>query len=128
MDNQFQVLIVKLLEIITIFAIVIQLSMKLIELNLQRIFDLCRQHRVRTLAVFGSILTDRFNDNSDVDLLVDFEPIEHDKFDYVDNYFGLRDALERLFKRKVDLIEEKGLRNKYFIANVNRTKQLIYGL
>ncbi len=127
MDNQFQVLIVKLLEIITIFAIVIQLSMKLIELNLQRIFDLCRQHRVRTLAVFGSILTDRFNDNSDVDLLVDFEPIEHDKFDYVDNYFGLRDALERLFKRKVDLIEEKGLRNKYFIANVNRTKQLIYG-
>lgn len=128
MDNQFQVLIVKLLEIITIFAIVIQLSMKLIELNLQRIFDLCRQHRVKTLAVFGSILTDRFNDNSDVDLLVDFEPIEHDKFDYVDNYFGLRDALERLFKRKVDLIEEKGLRNKYFIANVNRTKQLIYGL
>lgn len=126
--NQFQMLIVKLLEIITIFAIVIQLSMKLIELNLQRIFDLCRQHRVRTLAVFGSILTDRFNDNSDVDLLVDFEPIEHDKFDYVDNYFGLRDALERLFNRKVDLIEEKGLRNKYFIANVNRTKQLIYGL
>lgn len=102
--------------------------MKLIELNLQRIFDLCRQHRVRTLAVFGSILTDRFNDNSDVDLLVDFEPIEHDKFDYVGNYFGLRDALERLFNRKVDLIEEKGLRNKYFIANVNRTKQLIYGL
>lgn len=128
MDNQFQMLIVKLLEIITIFAIVIQLSMKLIELNLQRIFDLCRQHRVKTLAVFGSILTDRFNDNSDVDLLVDFEPIEHDKFDYVDNYFGLRDALEHLFKRKVDLIEEKGLRNKYFIANVNRTKQLIYGL
>lgn len=102
--------------------------MKLIELNLQRIFDLCRQHRVRTLAVFGSILTDRFNDNSDVDLLVDFEPIEHDKFDYVGNYFGLRDALEHLFNRKVDLIEEKGLRNKYFIANVNRTKQLIYGL
>lgn len=128
MGNQFQMLIVKLLEIITIFAIVIQLSMKLIELNLQRIFDLCRQHRVKTLAVFGSILTDRFNDNSDVDLLVDFEPIEHDKFDYVDNYFGLRDALERLFNRKVDLIEEKGLRNKYFIANVNRTKQLIYGL
>lgn len=128
MGNQFQMLIVKLLEIITIFAIVIHLSMKLIELNLQRIFDLCRQHRVKTLAVFGSILTDRFNDNSDVDLLVDFEPIEHDKFDYVGNYFGLRDALERLFNRKVDLIEEKGLRNKYFIANVNRTKQLIYGL
>lgn len=101
--------------------------MRLIELNLQRIMDLCRQYRVKTLAVFGSILTDRFNDNSDVDLLVDFETLDLDKFDYVDNYFGFRDALERLFDRKVDLIEEKGLRNKYFIANVNRTKQIIYG-
>ena len=101
--------------------------MKLIEINLLRIFDLCRLHKVKTLAVFGSILTDRFNDNSDVDLLVDFEQIDHDKFDYVSNYFDLRDSLEQLFNRKVDLIEEKGLRNKYFIANVNRTKQMIYG-
>lgn len=101
--------------------------MKLIEMNLQRITDLCRKHKVRTLAVFGSILTDRFSDQSDVDLLVDFEPVDHDKFDYVGNYFGLRDALELLFNRRVDLIEGKGLRNKYFIANVNRTKQMIYG-
>lgn len=101
--------------------------MKLIELNLQQIIDLCRQYKVKTLAVFGSILTDRFNEESDVDLLVNFEPIDHEKFDYVDNYFGLRDSLEQLLNRKVDLIEEKGLRNKYFIANINRTKQLIYG-
>lgn len=101
--------------------------MKLIELNMQRILELCRKHRVKTLSVFGSILTDRFNDASDVDMLVDFEPIDHNEFDYVSNYFGLRDALELLFNRKVDLIEEKGLRNKYFIANINRTKQLIYG-
>ena len=101
--------------------------MKLVELNLKQIFDLCRKHKVKTLSVFGSILTDRFNDQSDVDLLVDFEPIDHDNFDYVNNYFSLRDALELLFNRKVDLIEEKGLRNKYFIANVNRTKQMIYG-
>lgn len=102
--------------------------MKLIELNLQRISDLCRKHKVKSLSVFGSILTDRFNEKSDVDLLVDFEPIDHDSFDYVDNYFSLRDALERLFRRKVDLIEEKALRNKYFIANVNRTKMMIYGV
>lgn len=101
--------------------------MKLIEHNLQRIFSLCRLHKVKSLAVFGSILTDRFNDHSDVDLLVDFEPIDPDKFDYVSNYFSFRDALEQLFGRKVDLIEEKGLRNKYFIANVSRTKQMIYG-
>ncbi|MDE6317226.1 MAG: nucleotidyltransferase domain-containing protein [Muribaculaceae bacterium] len=45
--------------------------MKLIEINLQHIFDLCRKHKVKTLSVFGSILTDRFNEGSDVDLLVD---------------------------------------------------------
>lgn len=101
--------------------------MNLIQLNLQHIFDLCRRHKVKTLAVFGSILTDRFNDQSDVDLLVTFGDFDHDTFDYVTNYFDLRDGLERLFNRKVDLIEEEGLRNKYFVANINRTKQLIYG-
>ena len=101
--------------------------MKLIELNIQRIFELCRIYKVKSLAVFGSILTDRFNENSDVDLLVDFEPTDHERFDYVSNYFNFRDALEHLFNRKVDLIEEKGLRNKYIIANLNRTKQVIYG-
>ncbi len=101
--------------------------MKLIELNLQRIIDICRRHKVKSLAVFGSILTDRFNDQSDVDLLVDFEPIDPDKEDYVRNYFDLQDSLESLLKRKVDLVVGSGLRNKYFIANVNRTKQIIYG-
>ena len=101
--------------------------MKLIEINLQRIFDLCRKHRVKSLAVFGSILTDRFNDHSDVDLLVNFDTTDHEKWDYVTNYFDFRDALESLFGRKVDLVVEKALKNKYFIQNVNRTKQLIYG-
>mgnify|MGYP002540471341 CR=1 FL=1 len=107
------------------FAVRIRL-MKLIGINLHKIFALCQHYRVKSLAVFGSILTERFNEHSDIDLLVDFEHTDPDKFDYVSNYFGLRDALESLFGRKVDLIEEKGLRNKYFIANVNRTKQQIY--
>ena len=101
--------------------------MKLIEHNLQRIFDLCRKYKVKSLAVFGSILTDRFNDQSDVDLLVDFEPTDHDKFDYVTNFLDFQDALEILFKRKVDLVVGSSLRNKYFINNVNRNKQVIYG-
>lgn len=101
--------------------------MKLIQLNLERIFDLCRKHRVKTLAVFGSILTDRFNDDSDVDMLVNFDTTDHEKWDYVGNYLDLQESLESILGRKVDLVVEKGLKNKYFIANVNRTKQLIYG-
>ena len=103
--------------------------MKLIELNLQRIIDLCRKHKVKSLAVFGSILTDRFNDNSDVDLLVDFEDYDHDnpqEFDYVSNFLDLQDSLESILKRKVDMVVTSALRNKYFINNVNRTKQVIY--
>lgn len=101
--------------------------MELIEINLQRIIDLCRKHKVKTLAVFGSILTDRFNDNSDVDLLVDFEPIDHNRFDYVGNYFDLRDSLERLFNRTVDLIEYGSNLNPIFKASVDQKKQIIYG-
>ena len=69
----------------------------------------------------------RSNDQSDVDLLVDFDTTDHETWDYVTNYFDFHDALERLFGRKVDLVVGKGLRNKYFIVNVNRTKQTIYG-
>lgn len=101
--------------------------MKLIELNLQRILDLCRKHKVKTLSVFGSILTDRFSDQSDVDLLVDFEPIDHNTFDYVSNYFGLKDALEQLLNRRVDLIEYGKNLNPIFKALVDKQKRLIYG-
>lgn len=120
--NVFSYSSVSISEIIAKFA-----YMKLIELNLQRILDLCRKHKVKTLSVFGSILTDRFNDQSDVDLLVDFEPIDHDTFDYVGNYFDLKDSLEQLFNRKVDLIEYGKNLNPIFKALVDKKKQLIYG-
>lgn len=45
--------------------------MNLIEHNLQRIINLCRRYKVKTLSVFGSILTEKFNEDSDMDLLVD---------------------------------------------------------
>ena len=103
--------------------------MKLIELNLEKIYELCRQYKVKTLSVFGSILTERFNDESDVDLLVTFLPFDPDslEFDYLTNYIDLAESLEKLLGRDVDLVVESGLRNEYFIANINRTKQLIYG-
>lgn len=99
--------------------------MKLIELNIQKIIELCRLHKVKSLSVFGSILTDSFNENSDVDLLVDFDSKNID--DNVSNYFSFKDSLMTLFNRNVDLIEEKGLKNKFFIKIINRTKQVIYG-
>ena len=59
--------------------------MNLIEFNRQKIASLCKIHKVNRLFVFGSVLTPRFNSESDVDLVVDFKdvPLEN----YVDNYF-----------------------------------------
>lgn len=102
-------------------------SMNLIDINIKRIIDLCRKHKVKTLAVFGSILTDRFNEDSDVDLLVNFEPLDFDTFDYVDNYFSLRDSLERILNRQVDLIEYGDNLNPIFKALVDKKKQVVYG-
>jgi predicted nucleotidyltransferase len=101
-------------------------TMNLINNNLPTILSLCKQHKVKSLYVFGSILTDRFNDNSDVDLLVNFDTSNHEEWDYVSNFFDFQDSLETLFGRKVDLVEEKGLKNKFFIRNLDRTKKQIY--
>ena len=48
--------------------------MHLITDNIQKLFNICRKYKVGKLYAFGSILTDRFNDSSDVDILVDFSP------------------------------------------------------
>ena len=98
--------------------------MKLIEINLKRIFELCKMYNVKTLAVFGSILTNRFNDSSDVDMIVEFNNENID--DYVSNYFNFKEALTALFKRDVDLLEAKGIKNRFLLQNINRTKQVIF--
>ncbi len=85
---------------------------------------LCQQNKVRTLYVFGSVLTDKFNEKSDIDLLVDID--SNDPLDYADSYFSLKFALQELFKRSIDLLESKALKNPYIIENINRSKSLIY--
>ncbi len=99
--------------------------MKLIENNIQRIIALCKKHKVHQLFVFGSILTNRFTDKSDVDMVVTFNHI--DLMDYADNYFKLKDSLQELLGRDVDLLEEKAIRNPILQRNINNTKHLIYG-
>lgn len=85
---------------------------------------LCVQYNVQFLFAFGSVCTDRFNGNSDVDLLISFKPMDY--ADYADSYFELADKLENLFNRSVDLVTDKSLSNPFFIDSVNQTKTLIY--
>jgi len=100
-------------------------SVKLIEINIARIIELCKRYRVKTLYVFGSILTTRFSDSSDVDMEVDFNemPLE----EYVENYLDLKEALEKLFGRDVDLLESKAIQNPILRNNINNSRKLVYG-
>lgn len=98
--------------------------MKLIENNIQKIIDLCKKHKVHKLFVFGSILTNRFNDKSDVDLVVDFNKAEVN--DYFDNYFDFKYSLEDLLGRKIDLLEEQTIKNPYLKKSVDATRILIF--
>ena len=104
-------------------------NMHLIEHNLQHIIELCKKYMVKRLFVFGSILTDRFNDNSDIDFSVDFDrdSINADKLDWADLFFGFLDELQTVLKRKVDIVFEDYINNQYFRKELDRTKQLIYG-
>ena len=71
--------------------------MKIIQEHTDEINSLCQSHKVKQLYAFGSVLTDKFNTNSDIDLIVDF--LQLDLLEYADNYFDLKFALEKVFKR-----------------------------
>jgi uncharacterized protein len=98
---------------------------KVLTENFENIQILCSTHNVESLFAFGSVCTDKFNDNSDIDLLISFKPMEFGE--YADTYFDLAEKFEILFKRPVDLVTNKSLSNPYFIESINRTKSLIYG-
>ncbi len=85
---------------------------------------LCETHRVERLYAIGSVLTDQFREESDIDFLVSFGKIP--LLEYGDNYFELQEKLEALLGRRVDLVIEKDLTNKALIKELNRTKVLIY--
>ena len=85
---------------------------------------LCIQHKVKSLYVFGSVLTDHFSEKSDIDLVVDIDT--SDPFDYADRYFDLKFALQDLLKRPIDLLENKAIKNPFFLKNIERSKSLLY--
>lgn len=99
--------------------------MNLVEKNIEGVRELCKKHKVAKLFVVGSVLTDRFKKNSDIDFIVDFQGVE--LYDYADNYFDLKFSLEKLFKRDIDLLEDKAINNPYLRQSLEFSKHLIYG-
>ena len=92
--------------------------------NIHQIRMICERQHIQTLFAFGSVCSERFNEASDIDLLVSFKPLNYG--DYADNYFQTADMFEKVFNRPVDLVTDKSLKNPYFIKTVNQTKVLLY--
>ena len=81
-----------------------------VHLDCKALSEFCRRWRVRELSIFGSALRDDFGPESDIDFLVSFDPnAPWSLWDIV----NMRDELEALAGRKVDLIDKEGLRNPY---------------
>ena len=93
---------------------------------LPKVIQILKEHKVKDAYLFGSVLSSRFNEDSDVDFLVSYETID-DPVAFGDNIWDLRFALEDNLHRDVDLINEDNLKNPYFIQELNETKYKIYG-
>lgn len=85
---------------------------------------LCRRYHVRRLELFGSAATGRLQPDGDLDFLVEFESLPRGT--YADTFFGLRQDLEQLFHRQIDVIVSSAIRNPYFRQAVEQTKVLVY--
>ncbi len=96
-----------------------------IESHLGELRALCRRFHVRRLDLFGSAARGDFNpEHSDVDFIVEFE--RDTPLHPFDAYFGLKEELEALFGRKVDLVELSAVRNPYLKASIEQSRENLY--
>lgn len=99
--------------------------MKEISKHIDQIKRLCSLYKVKALFAFGSVTTDKFRPDSDIDFVVDID--EKDPLSYSDSYFNFKFQLEQLLQRQIDLLEQKAIRNPYLKEQIEKTKVLIYG-
>src|SRR5436305_14369835 len=97
----------------------------IVEQNLPAVHELCRRFGVRRLDLFGSAATGRFDpERSDLDFLVEFESM--DPRSYVKASRGLRQGLEQLFDRSIDLLTEPALANPYLRRQIESEKLTLF--
>ena len=96
-----------------------------IESRRAEISKICACFGVRRLELFGSAATGTFDAaRSDLDFMVEFDPAR--RIRPFEQYFGLKEELEALFGRPVDLVEAGASSNPYFLESVNKSRRLLY--
>ena len=97
----------------------------IIESKLPEIAELFWRHHVKRLELFGSAATDKFHPLfSDVDFLVEFLP--EARKPWAGEYQDLKEALEALLGRKVDLIADREIENPYKRKSIEASRRLVY--
>jgi predicted nucleotidyltransferase len=99
--------------------------MGFLENYISQIHILCKDSKVKSLYSFGSVNTNQFDDQSDIDFVVDFST--QDPLEYSDNYFNLKFNLENILKRPIDLLENRTIKNPFLKQAIDQSKFLIYG-
>ena len=90
----------------------------------EQIIKVCQESGVEKLELFGSFARNEENNDSDIDFLVEFN--EMNKVGLFDRYFFLMISLEKIFKKKVDLVEISSLKNHFLIESINSSRLTIY--
>ena len=98
--------------------------MKEIKKHIEEIKRICDSNKVKSLFVFGSAAINKLKLESDIDLLVEIN--ETDPIKYSDCYFALKFALEKIFKRQIDLLEKHALKNPFFKERIEKTMVSVY--
>lgn len=99
--------------------------MNLINRHIDQIIKICSDHHVEQLFIFGSVKTEKFNDQSDVDILIQFSHLIN-PLEYFNNYMDFKEKLESLLNREVDIVENQAVKNPIFRKILDRDKVLIY--
>ncbi len=97
-----------------------------IEFDHDAVEEFCRKWRIKEFALFGSVLTDEFNADSDVDVLISFEDPKPDLGPWGGKWETMREELQTLFGRRVDLVEKKLVRNPFRRHHILTTRRVIY--
>ena len=85
----------------------------------------CRRYDVKKLELFGSAAKGDMREDSDLDFIVEFNSSDYKGM--FDRYMGLLEELEMNFKRKIDLLTSRSIRNPFFKNSVEREKMTVYG-
>ena len=94
-----------------------------IDIPENQLAELCRKWKVAELSLFGSILRGDFSPSSDVDVLVSFDPAA--PWSLLD-LMEMKEQLEILFGRSVDLVEKEALRNPWRKRRILSTYEVVY--